>query len=178
VFTLRGQRFIIKKKRRYFMKKALIFETRSGTVEECAHLLKEKIQDIEVINLKKDKPDLSKYDLVVFGGAYYAGMLSGKLKKLIKRNRQALKSKKYAIYVCCISQDDYKEVLIKNLGKELVDNAVAVELFGYQVNPQKTKCFNRFVLKVIKKAFEKENKPLSAIKEDSIDAFAKAINQA
>lgn len=160
------------------MKKAIIFDTKSGTTEKCAQLLQQRLKDIEVINIKNEKPDINDYDLLIFGSAYYAGSISNKLKKFIKANMQAIKDKKYAFYICCASEDDYKEVLVKNVGEEMVNGAVVVDCFGYEVNTANAKGLIKFVLKVMEKAMKKENKPLHNLKEQKIENFAKIISEA
>lgn len=157
------------------MKKVIVYETKSGTTKNAAELLKEQLPDIEVINIKEQTPAINDYDLIVFGGAYYAGALNRKLKKYIKKNKESLANKKYAFYICCVSEDDYKEVLIKNLGEEIVNNAVITECFGYEVNTKNAKGFTKFILKIMEKAMRKENKPLQNLHKDKIQNFAKII---
>jgi menaquinone-dependent protoporphyrinogen IX oxidase len=52
------------------MKKLIVYETKTGTTENCAMKIKADMdfQDVEVINLKAgNKPDLSNYDTIIVG---------------------------------------------------------------------------------------------------------------
>jgi len=157
------------------MKKLLVYASLTGNSKKCAEMIAEKLPDVDVIDLKKEKAGIDGYDMVIIGGGYYAGSLQKKVKKFIKNNAEKLKNKPYALFVTCGSEDDYKETLIKNIGEELVNGAVAVECFGSEVNPDKQKGFMKIVQNMMVKAYNKDNKPLHNIHEDKIDEFCLKI---
>lgn len=155
------------------MRKAIIYQTMTGTVEKCANMLKEQIPDADLINIKKDKFNLEDYDMVILGGAYYEGSLSGKIKKLIVKNTNTLLKIPYYIFICCGSEDDYKEILIKNIGKEIVESAKKVECFGSEIVPDRAKGLKKWMLNMMISAYAKDNKPLPHIYEERIASFIK-----
>ena len=157
------------------MKKALVYSTLTGTVKKCADIIAEKIEDIELINIKKQKGNTADYDMIIIGGAYYMGKLPAKLRKYIKSNKEALLKKPYAIFISCSSEDDYKEVLVKNIGKELVENALAVECFGCEIITEQPKGYLRFIAKMTKLSYENEKKPLPELRQDKIAEFITRI---
>lgn len=158
------------------MKRAIIFDSKTGTTEKCAELLAKELDNVEVFDIKKTIPKVEDYDVIIFGGAYYAGSFTSKLRKFIKQNETKLLDKKVAFFVCCAGEDTYRKVLTKNIGEGLTQKAVATDCFGYETNLDKAQgFFNKFVIKMMIKFLTKTNAPLNIIHQDRIDAFAKKI---
>ncbi len=159
------------------MKKAVIYATKSGTCEEMAKLVAKNLTDCDIFDIKKQTPNLKDYDIVIIGGAYYAGMLTGKLKKFIKNHKQEIKSKKYAFFISSVDNDNYVDILKKNVGEDMVKGAVDVKWFGYGASIEKAKGLNKLVTRIMINALKKQNKPTTIINEDDIKAFAKKLEQ-
>ncbi len=161
------------------MRKAIIFHSRTGSVHKCVQRLKEEIQDIDIIdlaNIKKNEDKISDYDLIIFGGAFYYAKFSRKVRNYIKKHVDKLENKKYAIFACCVLEEQYKETLAKQLGEELVKNAIINECFGYEISISNAKGFTKWMLKLVARDFRKADKPLIDIKAEKIENFAGIIN--
>ncbi len=160
------------------MKIAIVYHSKTGTVKKCAKILKDEIGEVDLIDLEECQcsEELCEYDFIILGGAFYYGSISRKIKKYIKKNIKHLKTREYAIFACCVVTDKYRELLCKDLGEQVVKNAIMVECFGYEIKPEKAKGFTKFVLNIVKKAFYKESKSLNNLDEDKIKRFANIIN--
>lgn len=160
------------------MRKAIIYHSVTNTVEKCAKMLKEEIQDIDIIDIKSIEQEpirLCDYDFVIFGGALYYGAFSSKIRKYVKKNQNSMKTRGYAFFGCCVLEDKFREILNKNLGEQITSNAVAIECFGYEIKPQEARGFEKLILKIVEKAFAKEQKPLVHLEEDRIKKFAQVL---
>ncbi|MDD4316052.1 MAG: flavodoxin domain-containing protein [Clostridia bacterium] len=155
------------------MKTIIVYDTKTGTSGTCAEMLEKKLE-ADISNLSEGAtPDISNYELVIIGGGIYAGKYTPKLRKFIRNSAESLKARKFAFFVCCAGEDDYAKNLPGSIPVELLNKAAAVECFGYGVDVEKAKGFmTKMVTKIMKKAFEKEGKPLCSIKENKIEAFA------
>ncbi|HHU43943.1 MAG: flavodoxin domain-containing protein [Bacillota bacterium] len=159
------------------MRKAIVYATKSGTCQDIALMLKDNLTNAEVFDISTETPNLANYDLVVFGGAYYAGMLMGKLRKFIKANRDLIKQRKYAFFVSCMETKNYKELLKKNVGEDLFEGAEDIRWLGYGVSVEKSKGFTKLVSKLLKYALTKENKPITLIDDNQIKDMAKKLEE-
>jgi menaquinone-dependent protoporphyrinogen IX oxidase len=98
------------------MKTAVIYKTKTNTSKKCAELLRGMIgtEEVDVINLAEQKPDLALYDTVVIGASVRAGMIGSKMKRYLKRHVAELAKKQLYLYLCCVSTDDVETYLQKN----------------------------------------------------------------
>lgn len=157
------------------MKKIIIYESKSGTAKKCADLLAQKCDNVETYDITSGTPDISSYEKIIFGGAYYASSYGKHLKKFIKSNKEELMNKKYYFYVCCADEKNFKKVLINNIGQDVYEKARFATCLGHEVRPDRAKGINRFILKIMKKLYQKNKKPLEQLHEDKIDLLAEKI---
>lgn len=153
----------------------LVYASKTGTTKRCAEMLAQKLENITVANLSKESVDLSKYDLVIIGASIRIGMMHSKVKQFIKNNLEVLKTKKVAFYVCCGSVENTKQYFETNLPKELVDSAIICDSFGGELDINKQKGLDKFIVKMVTKNAD-PNKKVEILTEN-IDRFAIEINK-
>jgi len=156
------------------MKIIIVYAGKTGTTKECANILADKLNDVLVIDLVKDNPDISSYDLIIIGSSIRMGMMQASVKKFIKENKELLKTKKTAYYICCAFPENTEENFKRNIPNELLEKAITYDCFGGTMDLSKQKGFDKFVVNMISKS--PEGKREIKILEDNINQFANKIN--
>ncbi len=112
------------------MKILIVYATKSGASRECAELLAAKLTDCSLVDLSKQVPDIASYDAVILGSGVRMGKIYKLMKGFIEKNRDALLSKKIAIYLCNSYPDTFQKTIEKNIPKELTDRCLCIESLG------------------------------------------------
>ncbi|MCL2354505.1 MAG: flavodoxin domain-containing protein [Oscillospiraceae bacterium] len=153
----------------------IAYAGKTGTTEKCAGILGEKLKNATIVNLNAESPDVSKYDLVIVGSSIRFGMLHGKVKQFIKKNKEKILTKKGAYYICCAFPSNYKEHFEKGMPKELLENAITYDTFGGEMDMTKQKGLDKFIVNMVKKT--EEGKKEIKVKHENIDEFVRKITE-
>ena len=157
------------------MKILIAYASKTGTTERCAGILGQRLKNTTIVNLFGQDANVEEYDLIIIGSSIRIGMLNSKVKKFMEKNKDALKTKKVAYYICCGFSDEYKEYFESNISKELLDAAIIFDTFGGELDITKQKGFDKFVVNVISKT-EKGKKEVKVLNEN-IDRFIDKIKK-
>ncbi|TCT15376.1 menaquinone-dependent protoporphyrinogen oxidase [Natranaerovirga pectinivora] len=163
----------------------IVYGTKYGSAEKCVDKLLGALKDpTDVCNIQKMSGiDLGKYDTVIIGGSIYMGNIQKEIKTFCSQNLEVLKSKKIALFICCMQtgENAYKQ-LENAYPKELIEVAKDKKVFGGEINTKKLGFFDRFITKMVSKAsnsglpsLDKEGKA-SLILHDNIEHLASAVN--
>jgi menaquinone-dependent protoporphyrinogen oxidase len=155
------------------MSTLIVYGTKYGCTELCAKKLAEKLNgDVHICNIKKEKPDLSKYDRVIIGSSMYIGKIRKEVKAFCEKNLEALKTKKLGLFTCGMQKETYMQELEANYPKELLDSAQAKDWFGGEFVFRKMNGIERMMVR----KFVGVDNDMTDIKEDSISRFAQLMN--
>ncbi|MFC1650126.1 flavodoxin domain-containing protein [Candidatus Latescibacterota bacterium] len=156
------------------MKTLIIFASKHGCAEECAHKLKDKLSgETYIINIKdQSQIDLSNYGTVIIGGSIHAGKIQKNIIKFCRNNLSVLDSKKTGLYICCMEEG---EKALKQFNDafpaELIEHSTATGIFGGAFTFEKMNFIERYIIKKIAKI----DKSVSKISEENITEFAAQI---
>lgn len=157
------------------MKTLIVFGTKSGTTEKCAHKIQSAMASAEadVVDIRKLKNgDLAAYDTVVLGTSVYMGRINGKLRRFLTQNAQALMGKKLHLFVCSLAQgEEGVAELHKQISDDLFRHAIQVTHLGCEANYERLNPFYRSIMKKI----VAEQKPAMGLHEQEIEAFAQKV---
>ncbi len=159
------------------MKTLIVYGTKYGCTEECAVRLKKEIAgEVDLYNVRGAKDiNLSDYNSIIIGGSIYMGKIQKEVSEFCSKQLDVLKNKKVGLFICCMRDGDVaKEELNNAFPKELIDNAIVRESFGGEFIFKKM----NFMDKLIVKKVSKIDKDTSSISVDSINRFAKLMNNA
>lgn len=157
------------------MRKCIVFASKTGTTQKCALRLAKNWEDVAVFDLDKEKVDLDKYDLIMIGFPIRMGKMHSSVKKFIDSNKEILKEKKVAYFVCCGLAENYMQYFEQNIAKELLDKAILTTTFGGELDIDKQKGFEKLIVKMVSKSIGKDTQVV--IVEENIDSFVKKINE-
>jgi len=153
------------------MRKLIVYGTKYGSTMKFGELLKEKLGDCDIINIKDKKNiDLNKYDTVIFGTNVIMGMFNSGIKKYINRNKALLKNKNlYGYIVSCGGEQKH----IDNLSN-MLSNGKVFEVGGV-LDPSLAKGFFKRIIRTVIKDYETKGNPLPELKVNRIDEFLEIL---
>lgn len=155
------------------MKKLIVYTSKTGTVEKCVNKLKEKIENIDIVNIEEEQVNITDYDIIIIGTPIRMSLFNKKIKCFIEKNKEELLTKKVAYFICCGFNENIKQYYNQNISKELLDKAIIYTSFGGEMDINKQKGFDKFVVKMVSK---KEGNKDIKILDDNINQFIKVIN--
>ena len=156
------------------MKTVIIYTTKHGCTDKCAHTLANELDiNTAIKNLETDKnTDFSKYDTVILGGSIHAGVLNKKLKNYIDKNADTLLQKKLGLFICCMYEGEKALEQFQNAFPEVLrEKAIAHGIFGGEFDLEKM----NFLEKAIVKKVANVEESVSNINYVNIKAFAEKI---
>lgn len=160
------------------MKRIIIYATKYGCTEKAVRLLQSKIsREIKAVNVAREKaPDLSSFDTVILGGPIYVGKMHAALSAYMQQNREALKEKRLALFVCAGEQDPalMEKQLASAFPEELYNRATVREVFGGELYWDRLDMMTKLILRVVKGIKE----GYSRLSEAKIDRFVRGIRDA
>lgn len=157
------------------MKALIIYASKTGTTEKCAKKIKTQLKDTTIMNIYTQNEDMNKYDLIVIGSPIRIGMIDKKIKNFLTKNKENLKSKKTAYFICCGFNENWKTYYEQNIPKDLLDSAITYDTFGGEMDLQKQKGFDKLITKMVSKNID-ESREIKILNEN-IDRFIKELNK-
>ena len=163
----------------------IAYTTKSGVTKECAEQLGAlfSAHTVELVDLSENEPDLDAFDLVAIGAPVRYGRIDKRAVQFVKKNGEALKTKKFGLFCCCGFPDAAEECFLRSYPRELLDASVANITFGGEMDPARVRGFDRLVVKTVLRNVENNNRnedrdrdiPLPALLPEHIRAFADAL---
>jgi len=151
------------------MNKLIIYAGKTGCTEKCAKILEQRLSNATVIDITKEKVDISAYDLIIIGSSIRVGKIHKEVKKFINDNQGVLKDKKTAYYICCGFSKNYKQYFEDNIPKELLNAAIVYDTFGGELDITKQKGIDKLIIRIVSKT--EEGKKEIKILTGNIDRF-------
>lgn len=159
------------------MRVLIVYATKYGSVEKCAKLLAEMLDDkIELINLKDNKEvDISLYNKIIIGGSIYAGRIQKEVKDFCDLNLSELQNKKIGLFICGMQEGENALNQLNTVyPQELLNKAVVKEAFGGEYQLKKMNFMEKFIVRQVAKV--DTSKDVSNISENKIAKFAQQMN--
>jgi menaquinone-dependent protoporphyrinogen oxidase len=155
----------------------ILYESKHGTVAHAASILAESLNG-EVVAVKLSDgniPPLAGFDAVILGGSIYFGKIQKTMSRYIAKNRKELLIKKLGLFICGAHPDqkEREKELQDAFPKELLAQAAAADIFGYQIHFQKLNLLEASITKSILRL--KEDK--EGLDRGKIEAFARKMNK-
>lgn len=113
------------------MKTLILFATKHGCTKTAAETLAQHLEQVDVVNIAEQSPDLAGYDSVIIGSSIYVGQINKTLTQFMAQNAASLLQKRVGLFVCCGQAEKAIQQLEAAFPQELVQVAVAKGYFGY-----------------------------------------------
>ncbi|MDA3954101.1 MAG: flavodoxin domain-containing protein [Bacteroidales bacterium] len=158
------------------MNTAIIYATREGCTEKCAHTLAIELEtNIEIFNIELDKNiNLLDFETVIIGGSIHMGLINKKIKNFIDKNIEPLSEKKLGLFICCMYEGEKAQEQFRNAFPEkLRDNALAHGFFGGAFDFDKMNFFEKAIVKKVANIDHSSSK----ISLENIKSFAENMSK-
>lgn len=155
------------------MKTLVVYASRHGCAEKCAHLLVDNLSgEVDVVNLAKTKvPDLAVYDTVIIGGSIHMGKIQKSVTVFCQNEMKELLEKKVGLYLCCANLDVVEMQMKGAFPEPLYSHATAREHFGYTYDFSKMNFLERAAIKHVAKT----DKSVEYYLMDNLERFVAAV---
>ena len=150
------------------MRVLIAYATKYGTTESIAARLRDKLPGhVDLVNLKTTlDPAVDQYDVVLVGGAIYAGRIRGEVTKFCERHQEALTSTRVGVFISCLYDGEQAgDQIGANFPGWLLTRAFGRYNVGGAVELSRL----RFVDRIIMQKVAKVTADLSDISESEID---------
>lgn len=157
------------------MKTLIIYASKTGTTEKCAKNIESKLEDAITVNIHDKNEDITKYDLIIIGTPIRMGMIDKNMKKFLSSNKEYLKSKNTAYFICCGFNENWKKYYEQNISKDLLQKAIIYDTFGGELDIEKQKSFDKFIIKMVSKTLD-GNKEIKIL-DENINKFVRRLQE-
>lgn len=153
----------------------IAYAGKTGTTEKCAKILKVLVDNATLCDLTKEKPDINDYGCIIVGGSIRMGSLHKEAKKFIEKNKDGLKKKKCAFFICNCFTNNSQEYFTKNIPADLLPKALAMSSFGGEIHMDKYKGIDKVIMKVIDDKVNDSEEVQLYTSSEAIQKFAEKI---
>jgi len=157
------------------MKTAIIYASKHGCTDKCAHTLANELNNNAVlINLDVSTDvNFDEFNTVIIGGSIHAGSMNKKIKKFTEKSIDLLNQKKTGLFICCMEEGEKALEQFQTAYPESLRNkAIAHGFFGGEFNFDKMNFFEKAIIKKIAKT----DQNVSKINYNNIKEFAQKIS--
>lgn len=155
------------------MKTLIVYGSKTGTAKQCAEALVSRLPDAVAVDIEKEKPDPSGYDVVVLGGGIRMGLLHNDIRQYAESCKDILKTKRLGVFITCGYDDLAEKTIANNLPAELLACAKVKMSFGGEMELSRVKGFmDRMVCKMCLKEFKKNGMELPRLYPKRYTKFA------
>jgi menaquinone-dependent protoporphyrinogen oxidase len=155
------------------MSTIIIYASSHGAAEESAAFLKERLDDVELSNIKENMQiDIAPFDTVVVGGSIHAGQIQRSIRRFVTQNQDALLQKRLGLYLCCMYEGERAIRQLETAYPEVLRrHASAVGLFGGRFDFDKMNVIERAIVKKVAGVTES----VSKMNREAMVSFIEAL---
>lgn len=159
------------------MKKIIVYATKTGTTQKCAEMISKRLNDVKIIDLSNETPDISSFDIIVVAGSVRMGLLNKRTRKFIKENKALLKDKKTFYFICNGMLDQTQDIIKNNFDLNIIESAEYIDTFGGELRLDKIKGLDKLIIKMVLKSNKNSKITEPKILIKNIEKFADKINE-
>ena len=117
------------------MKMLIVYATRGGAAAHAASLLAAHFDNPDVADLRKESPDPTGYDFVIFGSGIRFGEIYRELSDWLDRWWECLRRKPKAVFICNVFVEEAEDIIKRNFSLRLRNSSVAIDSLGGEYDP-------------------------------------------
>lgn len=148
---------------------AIVYRSKYGTTRQYAQWLAAELRCVAFDRRKIRAEDLEDFETIVYGGALYAGGVTGV--KFLRKNIETLGTKNLVVFTCGLADpSDEKNMrnirnrLIKTLTDEVVEHIKIFHVRG-AINYKKLRLHHKFMMAMMQRSIAKKD-PVARTEED------------
>lgn len=153
-----------------------IYSSKNGTSQFCVEKIKEELGEALILcDLNKDPVDLSGYDGYLIGGSIRMGQYPRKLKKLLKKQKDQIRTKPVIFFVNCGFPENMRDYIKGNIPVELAEHTSECYCFGGRLDLATLTGTDRMVATAVTRQSNGSGRPAVALKMDQIEACTQKL---
>lgn len=158
------------------MTKILIaYASKSGTAQEAAEEIASRLPGSTLINLSRQKPNLSDYDAVILGSGVRIGAPLKDMKNFVDAHVDELAEMPAAYFITNSFVDEADEILEKAIPEKLRAKARFVGTVGGRLDIDSLKGFDKAIAKVVSKAVKEGQQIADGLDEEAISTLVASL---
>lgn len=157
------------------MKTLIVYGSKYGFTKQVVERLETKLSfPVTVVDLNSERfPNIAEFEMIIIGSPIYMGKIQPEVRRFCDENLALLRAKNVGLFILGAFKEKSQEQLKLAFPEELSEHAITTGYFGYELDYQKMKFFDKMITKLVAKNLE----GLSWINEESIRQFARKINE-
>ena len=112
------------------MNTLILYATKSGASDRCAHILADRLGGCTVCSLSAPLPDITHYDRVIIGSGVRVGKLYKPARQFLTTQQDILLGREFAFFLCNALPNEFEKTVAQNIPQALRDTAVTIRSFG------------------------------------------------
>ncbi|MBQ9086789.1 MAG: hypothetical protein IJY47_06345 [Clostridia bacterium] len=137
----------------------ILYATNWGVTKQCAEMLEKQLNQrytVTVMDIQKERPALSEYDVVILGSNIRMGKINRAMKKLLQEEAEYLSSVPTAVYLCLGYPRQFEEYAELELPKKLTCS-LGVHCFGGELKPEKLRGIDKWIVKMVRNSIRTQD---------------------
>lgn len=168
------------------MKLLIAYASHTGTAEECANTLSQRLAALSptVLSLEKEIPDVTEYDIVILGSSIRFGKLHPAARRFLKSEEKKLSERSFGFFLCCAFSHDFERYCENLLPRKLREHAFETLYFGGTLRREHLNWRERLLVRAMRSYLvesdieDGEYTPtLPSLLPENIDVMAAAIRK-
>lgn len=155
------------------MSTLIIFAGYKGTSREAARKIADSLeQEYTLCDLRSESaPPLEAYNTIILGGSIRAGRLPKPLLDYMTENRELLKEKRRAFFICCLQEENAGQYFEANIPEALRAGALGTYCLGGRLVMKE----HNFIIRAMLAKIRGSKGDVNAIRWDKIGELAAAV---
>ena len=154
------------------MKTLILYASKTGTTQDCARSLAQKIPDSTLVDLCAQKPDPSGYDQVIVGGSIRMGALHVDARQYLEGAQSALMKKRLGVFICAAYEEKAEQLFAANVPQALRAHADDGECVGADIRMDRLLGLQMRIARRPLRASKGERAQMPHVHPERIEAFA------
>ena len=154
----------------------IAYASKTGNAKQAAERLAALLLSADLRDLTQATPSLENYDSVIIGAGVRMNSIHKDAKAFLEVNKDALLTKKCAIFISNCFADKADEILKASVPEELRNAAVWIGSVGGCLDMATLKGFDKMVAKAVSKAVKEDQKVNTELDEVALGELAACFN--
>ena len=159
------------------MRVLIAYAGRTGTTGKAARLLADCFGEASLRNLMETDATPERYDAVVIGSCVRSGRIEPCVRKWLIRHEKTLSGMRKGVFLCNAFMNESQTVIRENFPEEFLQECVAVDSFGGEIDFSKLGFSDRITLRMQMKRHPELKNLVPCLMTDTIVTFAEKIKQ-
>jgi len=149
----------------------IAYFSKTGITREAAEILADLLPSSKLVDLAQNTPSLEDYDSVIIGSGIRVGTINKAIIEFLDKNKAALSSKKYGIFISnCFA--DSTDTILATIPEAIRNGAAWMGSVGGQIDVSRLKGLDKMVAKAMTKSLKEGQKISEELDRAALEELA------